>query len=54
MAVRNCRENGENLQKVMTRLMANDDLVKLLYYTGKDPLGQVALTEEQKKEAIFE
>lgn len=54
MGIRNCREIGENLQKIIKRLMANDDLVKLLYYTGKDPLAQVALTEEQKKEEIFE
>lgn len=53
MVVRNCREIGENLQKIMTRLMANDDLVKLLYYTGKDPLSQPALTSEEKKQEIF-
>jgi hypothetical protein len=38
MGVRNCREIGENLQKIVTRLMANDRLVNLLYYTDKDPL----------------
>jgi len=38
MAVRHCRELGENLQKIVTRLMANDRLVNLLYYTDKDPL----------------
>lgn len=54
MAVRNCRELGENLQKIMTRLMANDRLVNLLYYTDKDPLSQPYLTKEQKQELIFE
>lgn len=54
MSVRNCREIGENLQKIITRLMANDNLVKLLYYTNKDPLSQATLTSEQKKELIFE
>ena len=54
MGVRNCREIGENLQKIVTRLMANDNLVNLLYYTDKDPLSQPHLTEEQKKELIFE
>jgi hypothetical protein len=44
MAVRNCAEIGENLQKIVSRLMANDELVKLLYYTDKDPLNQPALT----------
>jgi hypothetical protein len=38
MGVRNCEEIGINLQKIVTRLMANDDLVNLLYYTDKDPL----------------
>ena len=54
MAVRNCAEIGENLQKIIKRLMTNDDLVNLLYYTDKDPLSQPHLTEEEKKEKIFE
>ena len=54
MAVRNCAEIGENLQKIIKRLMANDDLVNLLYYTDKDPLNQPHLTDEQKTEKIFE
>lgn len=54
MGVRNCRELGENLQKIVQRLMANDKLVNLLYYTDKDPLSQKYLTQEEKKELIFE
>lgn len=54
MAVRNCSEIGENLQKIVKRLIANDDLVNLLYYTDKDPLNQPHLTDEEKKEEIFE
>lgn len=54
MGVRNCREVGENLQKIVKRLMANDDLINLLYYTDKDPLSQPHLTEQEKKEKIFE
>ena len=54
MGVRNCAEIGENLQKIVTRLMANDDLVNLLYYTDKDPLSQPHLSEEEKKIKIFE
>lgn len=54
MGVRNCAEIGENLQKIVTRLMANDDLVNLLYYTDKDPLSQPHLSDEQKKEEVFE
>ena len=54
MGVRNCAEIGENLQKIMKRLMANDDLVNLLYYTDKDPLNQPHLTDEEKREKIYE
>lgn len=54
MAVRNCREIGENLQLIMNRLLANDNLVRLLYYTDKDPLSQPALTAEQKQKEVFE
>ena len=54
MAVRNCAEIGENLQKIVKRLMANDDLVNLLYYTDKDPLNQPHLTEEEKTKQVFE
>ena len=54
MGVRNCREIGENLQRIVKRLMANDNLVKLLYYTDKDPLSQPSLTQEQKQKEIFE
>ena len=54
MGVRNCAEIGENLQKIIKRLMANDDLVNLLYYTDKDPLNQPHLTDEEKQTKIFE
>ena len=54
MGVRNNREIGENLQKIVARLMANDNLVNLLYYTDKDPLSQPPLTEEQKQKQVFD
>ena len=54
MEVRNCRDIGKNLQRIINRLMANDKLVNLLYYTGKDPYNEPALTNEEKKECIFE
>ena len=54
MGVRNCNELGENLQKIVSRLLANDDLVKLLYYEDMDPLGQSALSTEEKQKQIFE
>lgn len=52
--IRNCKDIGINLQKIMKRLIANDNLVKLLYYTDKDPLSNENLTAEQKESEIFE
>lgn len=54
MGVRNCAEIGVNLHKIVNRLLANDDLVNLLYYTDKDPLSQPFLSDEQKKKEVFE
>lgn len=54
MAVRNCAEIGENLQIIITRLMANDNLVKLLYYTDKDPLSKNNLSSTDKTNYIFD
>lgn len=53
MTVRNCAELGINAQYIVKRLMANQDLLKLLYYTDKDPLSHEDLTQEQIKEEIF-
>lgn len=52
--IRNCKDIGVNLQRIMKRLMQNDNLIKLLYYTDKDPLSNENLTEEQKESEIFE
>ena len=54
MAVRNCAEIGENLIKIVQRLEANQNLLKLLYYTDKNPLSNTDLTEQQIKEEVFE
>lgn len=54
MAIRNSREIGKNLQKIVSRLMANDNLVKLLYYTDKDPLSNPPLSQEQKQKEVFD
>lgn len=51
--VRNLGELGINLQKIVKRLLANQDLLKLLYYTDKDPLSGTDLTEKQIKDEIF-
>ena len=54
MRVRNCADIGINAQYIIKRLMANQNLLKLLYYTDKDPLNHEDLTEEQIKNEIFE
>ena len=54
MAVRNCKEIGANLKLIMKRLMANNELVNLLYYTDRDPLNQPYLDETTKQTEIFE
>ena len=52
--VRDLKELGPNLQKVVTRLQSNQDLLKLLYYTDKDPFSHPDLTSEQIQKEIFE
>jgi hypothetical protein len=52
--VRDLAELGPNLQKIITRLQADQKLLKLLYYTDKDPLSQQDLTTEQIKNEVFE
>ena len=52
--VRNLGELGINLQKIVKRLEANQRLLKLLYYTDKDPLSGADLTEEQIKNEVYE
>ena len=54
MSVRNCQELGINLQKIVSRLLANDELVKLLYYENDNPLGGATLSQETKQKEIFE
>ena len=54
MRVRNCTDIGVNAQYIVKRLMANQDLLKLLYYTDKDPLNHEDLTQEQIQNEIFE
>ena len=54
MNVRNCTDIGVNAQYIIKRLLANQDLLKLLYYTDKDPLSHEDLTEEQIQNEVFE
>lgn len=52
--IRNLQEIGPSLQKIVTRLMTNQNLLKLLYYTDKDPLNNEDLTQEQIKNEIYD
>ena len=52
--VRNLGELGINLQKIISRLQANQNLLKLLYYSDKNPLAGADLTEKQIQDDIFE
>jgi hypothetical protein len=49
MGARNCQELGINLQKICSRLFANNDLIKLLYYEDMDPLSQDNVSKETKQ-----
>ena len=51
MEARNLQELGINLQKIVSRLLDNKDLRKLLYHTDADPLGN---PEEVGKEQIYQ
>lgn len=53
MAVRNLQDLGENLQRIIVRLMNNENLIKYLYYTDKDPLSHPKLTVTEKNKEIF-
>ena len=54
MNVRNCSDIGVNAQYIVKRLLANQNLLKLLYYTDKDPLSHEDLTQEQIQNEVFE
>ena len=53
MATRNLADLGLNLQKIINRLQTNQNLLKLVYYTSKDPLNEQDLTDEQIKNEIY-
>lgn len=54
MATRNLEDVGTNLQKVVSRLQSNQRLLKLLYYTDKDPYSGEDLTADQIKNEVYE
>lgn len=52
--VRDLGELGLILQRIVTRLETNQNLMKLLYYTDKDPLNHDDLSQEFIRKNIFE
>lgn len=54
MPTRNLGDMGIHLQKIIDRLQKNQNLLKLLYYTGKDPYSENDLTQLQVKNDVFE
>lgn len=52
--VRNCADLGQNLKLIVLRLLNNQDLLKLLYYSDKDPLSHEDLTSIQIKNEVNE
>lgn len=51
--VRNCQDIGMILQKLMKRLLANQELLKLLYYTDKTPFEHETISDEIIQKEIF-
>lgn len=48
------KEVGLILQRICSRLMKNQNLLKLLYYTDKDPLSHEDLSDEMVQKEVFE
>lgn len=50
--VRNSAELGENAQLIIKRLLANQNLVKLLLYTDPDPLSKPDVAPEEIEQRV--
>lgn len=53
-SIRNLNELGLVMQKIVKRLSVNQNLLKLLYYTDKDPFSQPDISEETYQREIFD
>lgn len=53
MSIRNLAELGKNLKNIMTRLISNQNLIKLLYYTDPNPLNGKDLSKDEIDKLIF-
>ena len=54
MGARNFGEMGINLQKICARLLANENLLKLLEFADNDPLGHKELTKEEAQSKLHD
>lgn len=54
MGVRNCKDLGDNLKRIVKGLMGNQNLVKLLYYTDQDPLNGENLSSTQLQKEVYQ
>lgn len=54
MGVRNCKDLGDNLKRIVKGLMNNQELVKLLYYTDQDPLNGENLSATQLQKEVYQ
>ena len=50
--IRNFKAVGDNLFRIAEKILEDDDICKLLYYTDNDPLSQPNLTEDQRLELL--
>lgn len=53
MSVRNMGEVGVNLQKIVKRLLNNQNLLKLLYDISSDPLAHADFSDVEKSNIFF-
>lgn len=53
MGVRNYSDIGTNAQLIVKRLLANQQLLKLLFYTDRDPLNQPDIETDIIEKEIF-
>ena len=50
--IRNFKAVGDNLFRIAEKIMNDDDICKLLYYTDKNPLSHENLTEDEKLDLL--
>ena len=46
--IRNFKAVGDNLFRIAEKILEDDDICKLLYYTDANPLSQPNLTEDER------